>query len=142
MEPLGTLQRALDDLIAEREQLDEDIAGLTRIISRRNGAVRQPHEAAPMRRSSSATRKPGKDAAPRPGEAREAMLDLMSDGKIWTPGDMAHARNTSPQAATRAFKRMLEENPPPIQRIGKSHRYKLASPKGDAQGALSFNREG
>jgi hypothetical protein len=49
---------------------------------------------------------------------------------------VAQIRGTSPQAATRAFKRMLDEDDPPIYRIGNTHRYKLTSHKGDAQGSL------
>jgi hypothetical protein len=134
MEPLTALQRALADLIAERDQLDQDIEALQRIIARRVPANAKSESAEVTARRASGD-KNGASPPLRPGEAREAILGIMADGKIWTPGEIATIRGTTPQAALRSFTRMMKEPDPPIQRIGKSHRYRLAS-KGDAQGSL------
>lgn len=133
MEPLTALNRALADLEAEREQLDQDIEALRRIIARRNPGAVQPAVVAnpPFANGARSKRK-------RPSEARDAILALMADGQIWTPASVARERGTSPQAATKVFARMLEEAPAPIRKVGAGHQYKLASSEGDddAQGSL------
>jgi AraC-like DNA-binding protein len=141
MEPLDALKNALDELVSQRDQLDEDIEDLRRIIGRRSGS--RGSSTSPQPTAALATRRAeGRGAAPLPGEARHEILELMSNGKVWTPSQIAQRRGTSPNAASRAFKRMLSEKPPPIRQVGYA-KYKLASPKGDdAQGSLSVAAEG
>ena len=137
-EPLpDTLQAALDDLTAQRDLLNEDIGVLRRIIDRRRtGEVTRsapPVDPAPRR---------SVNAAAGPGEARREILELMANGAVWTPTQIAQKRSTSPNAATRALRRMLAEIPPPVVKLRDGAKYKIASPKGDAQGSLPVETGG
>lgn len=136
-DPIDT---AITELLAERARIDEDIADLERIKARRAGLT--PLSPPPTVASSSTNgAAPSRRPAALPGEARTEILELLSDGKTWTPGEIAKRRGTSPNAASRALKRMLNESPPQIRSLGGA-RYRIASPKGDAQGSLSVDAEG
>jgi len=135
---MDALQRALDELVQQRDQLDEDIRDLRRIISRRAPASEAP---APGLQAASANGR--KQGAPATGDARRAILELLADGEVWTPSKIANARGTTPNAATRALKRMLQEPEPPIRKVGRGAKYRIAPSKGGgAQGSPSADSEG
>jgi len=131
------LQGALDELLAERASIDKDIQDLRRIISRKSNTAGTTANGTDAEVPAPDTRRP---ASPGPGDARREILELMADGKTWTPSEISRRRGTTPNAASRALKRMLKESPPPVRSSG-SGRYKLASPKGDAQGSHSVTAE-
>jgi hypothetical protein len=140
-QPGDSLQAALDDLVAQRDLLDEDITALRRIIARRRGNGQLAASVPAVPPGVDVTRRAAVAAA-LPGEARREILELMSDGAVWTPSKIAQQRGTTPNAATRALRRMLEESPPPIVKLRGGAKYKLASSKGDgAQGSLSVETE-
>jgi hypothetical protein len=127
-----SMERLLRELIEQRRQIDADIADVERILKRRGGTSPLTEPLPSGRRFESSR------GSPR-GQARREILELMSDGKVWTPSEIARARGTSGNAASNTLRRLLLEDPPAVIELKRgSGRYKIASPKGDdAQASLS-----
>lgn len=127
---IDTIKRTLAELVERRHHIDADIDDMRRIIARHEGT---PGEGELARLT---PREPGR-AAPR-GEARRETLDLLGSGGAWTPRAIAESRGVTQNAVRAMLRRLEEEDPSPIERVGDA--YKLASRNG-AQGSLSVAAE-
>jgi hypothetical protein len=104
------------ELVERRRQLDADIQDLRRIIDRHEGQGPQMNP-----RAMQAARQARLENPPAPaGAARQAILDLLEGGAVWTASDIARVRGTTPPAASAALKRLLREEPPKVERVGRS----------------------
>lgn len=116
----------LAELEDQARHIDADIRDLRSILQRHQGAAAPPH--------ANQTGSIGK------GEASREILDLMADGKIWRPKQIAEIRGTTQNAASAVLRRLYRDGKLVESGVGK---YRIAPPKGEgAQGSLSDPSEG
>lgn len=131
---IDMVRKALAELLETRRHIDDDIADLQRIIDRHEEADgADAEETATQARAPSGAGRASRRGTGR-GQAQREILGLMSDGREWSPAQLAARRGSSANAAGAGLRRLVEQGRVVQVRQG---RYKIVSPPGGAQGSLA-----